>query len=165
MVEGDNRGKDGERTGGNMDPNPGKNTRPNSVLFVCGMNAIRSPMAEHLARRHLGGNTFTQSAGVFAGTIDGFMQQVMDEVGIDMTGHKPITFEELDDGFFDLIVTLSPEAHHRCLDWAVQQAVEVEYWPTMDPSTVAGSRQQVVDAYRATRDSLIQRIQNRFESN
>ena len=102
---------------------------------------------------------------VAAGNTDGFMQQVMGEIGIDMSGHKPIMLEELADDFFDLIITLSPEAHHRCLNWASEQAVEVEYWPTMDPSTIAGSRQQVVDAYRATRDSLDKRIQSRFDNN
>jgi protein-tyrosine-phosphatase len=138
---------------------------PNSVLFVCGMNAIRSPMAEFLTKKHFGQKIFIQSAGVQAGSTDGFMQQVMNEIGVDMSNHNPIALEQLEDDFFDLIVTLSPEAHHRCLDWSSERAVEVEYWPTMDPSTVAGSRQQVVDAYRSARDSLSQRIQKRFESN
>jgi protein-tyrosine-phosphatase len=143
---------------------PDEKIRVNSVLFVCGMNAIRSPMAEALTKKHFGQGIFVQSAGVLAGNMDGFMQQVMNEIGVDIGGHKPITLEQLEDDFFDIIVTLSPEAHHRSLDWASERAVAVEYWPTMDPSTVAGSRQQVVDAYRATRDSLDKRIQNRFES-
>lgn len=138
---------------------------PGSVLFVCGMNAIRSPMAEFLTKSNFGKNVFVHSAGVFAGELDGFVQQVMNEVGIDMGVHKPITLEQLEDDFFDLIITLSPEAHHRSLDWASARPVEVEYWPTMDPSTVAGSRQQVVDAYRQTRDALTRRIHNRFEGN
>lgn len=141
-----------------------ENSCPSSVLFVCGMNAIRSPMAEFLTKKRFGQKIFTQSAGVLAGQSDGFMQQVMDEIGVDMRGHKPITLEELVDDFYDLIITLSPEAHHRSLDWASERALQVEYWPTMDPSTVAGSRQQVVDAYRATRNSLDQRIQKRFEN-
>ncbi len=147
---------------GQLEPDQQFVTSPNSVLFVCGMNAIRSPMAEHLARKQFGKKVYTRSAGVFAGEVDGFVRQVMDEVGIDMSAHKPITFDELEDDFFDLIVTLSPEAHHRSLDWASERAVSVEYWPTMDPSTVAGSRQQVVDAYRQTRDGLMKRIQERL---
>ncbi len=139
--------------------------KPNAVLFVCGMNAIRSPMAEAIAKKHFGQDIFVQSAGVNAGTTDGFMLQVMDEFGIDMRKHKPITLEELEDEFFDVIITLSPEAHHRSLNWASERAIEVEYWPTLDPSTVAGSRQQVVDAYAATRDNLNKRILERFEDN
>ncbi len=143
---------------------PGAKIRPNSVLFVCGMNSIRSPMAEALTKKHFGQDIFVQSAGALAGKLDGFMQQVMDEIGIDMSDHQPIMLEELEDDFFDIIITLSPEAHHRSLDWASERAVEVEYWPTMDPSTVAGSRQQVVDAYRATRDALNKRVQDRFDN-
>jgi len=139
--------------------------RPNSVLFVCGMNAIRSPMAEAITKKHFGHDIFVQSAGVNAGTTDGFMLQVMDEFGIDMRNHKPSTLEELEDEFFDIIITLSPEAHHRSLDWASERAIDVEYWPTLDPSTVAGSRQQVVDAYCTTRDNLNKRILKRFEHN
>jgi len=143
----------------------GDQSRPNSVLYVCGMNAIRSPMAEFLTKKRFGEKIFTQSAGVRAGQADGFMQQVMDEVGVNMSAHTPVMLEEIEDNFFDLIITLSPEAHHRTLQWASAQATEVEYWPTMDPSTVAGSRQQVVDAYRATRDSLEKRIHHRFNDN
>ncbi len=122
-------------------------------------------MAEFLTKKLFGQEIFAQSAGVHAGEADGFMQQVMDEIGVDMSTHTPVMLEDLEDQFFDLIITLSPEAHHRSLDWASDQAVEVEYWPTMDPSTVAGSRQQVVDAYRATRISLENRIHQRFISN
>ncbi len=135
---------------------------PSSVLFVCGMNSIRSPMAEFLTRKYFGQQIFCQSAGVHAGTLDGFMQQVMAERDVDMSNHQPSTLEDLEDNYFDLIITLSPEAHHRSLDWANSQSVDVEYWPTMDPSTVAGSRQQVVDAYRSTRDGIENRIKDRF---
>lgn len=135
---------------------------PGSVLFVCGMNSIRSPMAEFLTKKHFGKQIFVQSAGVHAGEPDGFMQQVMGEVDTDMNNHQPACLDELEDDYFDLIITLSPEAHHRTLDWASSQAVDVEYWPTMDPSTVAGSRQQVVEAYRDTRDNLQKRILSRF---
>ena len=139
--------------------------RASSVLFVCGMNAIRSPMAEALAKMHFGTGIFVQSAGINAGEPDGFMHQVMAELEVDMSSHQPITIDELEDDFFDIIITLSPEAHHRSLEWASIRGIDVEYWPTLDPSTIAGSRQQVVDAYRATRDGLNNRIIKRFEFN
>jgi protein-tyrosine-phosphatase len=89
----------------------------------------------------------------------------MDEIGIDLTKHRPRTFEELEDldGLnFDLIVTLSPEAHHRALELTRTLAVDVEYWPTADPTTVEGSREQRLDSYRALRDQLLARIKRRF---
>ncbi len=137
-------------------------SRPQSVLFVCAMNSIRSPMAENLTRSIFGKQIYARSAGVAAGNADPFMQAVMDERGIPMAAHTPMTLDELGEGYFDLVVTLSPEAHHRVLQLMRSQASEVEYWPTMDPSTVAGKREQVLDAYRQTRDRLEERIKNRF---
>ena len=134
---------------------------PASVLFVCGMNAIRSPMAEHLARALFGRRLYTQSAGVRAGDPDPFMLAVMAERGI-VLDHDPVTLDDLEEDYFDLIVTLSPEAHHRALELTRDRAVEIEYWPTMDPATIAGNRDQVVEAYRQVRDSLEARIRGRF---
>jgi protein-tyrosine-phosphatase len=139
-----------------------ENERPKSVLFVCAMNAIRSPMAENLTRSIYGNAIYARSAGVNAGDPDPFVQSVMAERGIAMQEHHPVTLDDLGDSYFDLVVTLSPEAHHRVLQLLSAHAVEVEYWPTMDPSTVAGKREQVLDAYRQTRDRLEERIRKRF---
>jgi len=76
-----------------------------------------------------------------------------------------MTIEELEDweGLnFDLIVTLSPEAHHRALELTHTMAVDVEYWPTVDPTVVEGTREQRLDAYREIRDQLARRIRERF---
>jgi protein-tyrosine-phosphatase len=89
----------------------------------------------------------------------------MDEIGLDISKHRPMTFEELDDweGLnFDLIITLSPEAHHRALELTRTAAVDVEYWPIPDPTDASGNREQVLDAYRAVRDHLMARIKERF---
>ena len=136
-----------------------------AVLFACGLNAVRSPMAAALLRQMLGGALYVGSAGVRKGELDPFASAVMDEIGIDINSHGPITFEELEDleGLnFDLIVTLSPEAHHRALELTRTLAVEVEYWPTPDPTLVEGSRDQRLAAYRAVRDALVQKIRERF---
>jgi protein-tyrosine-phosphatase len=91
----------------------------------------------------------------------------MDELGLDIAKHKPMTFEELEEweGLnFDMIVTLSPEAHHRALELTRTIAADVEYWPTPDPTAVEGSREQRMDAYRAVRDQLSKRIRERFSA-
>jgi len=139
--------------------------RPQAVLFACGLNAVRSPMAAALLKQMLGGSLYVGSAGVRKGEFDPFAIAVMEEIGIDITNHGPITFEELDDleGLnFDLIVTLSPEAHHKALDLTRTLAAEVEYWPTPDPTATEGNREQRLDAYRAVRDLLIKKIRERF---
>jgi protein-tyrosine-phosphatase len=134
--------------------------RPQSVLFACSMNAVRSPMAEAIARHFFGKDIYFASAGVRQGKLDPFVTVVMDEIGIDLQKHKPHTFEDLEDSTYDLIVSLSPEAHHRALEFTRTDAVDVVYWPTLDPTAVEGSREMKLDAYRGVREGLVRRIRN-----
>ena len=135
---------------------------PGSILFLCGMNAVRSPMAEALARTVLPRSVFRASAGVRDGERDPFVDAVLDEKGLSLGDRRPRRLDELDDAYFDLIVTLAPEAHHAALELTRAQAVEVEYWPTADPTTVTGARDQILAAYRDVRDRLETRIRQRF---
>jgi protein-tyrosine-phosphatase len=139
--------------------------RPQSVLFACGQNSIRSPMAMALLRHLYGKSIYAGSAGVKEGEPDSFAIAAMEEIGLDIGKHKPHTFEQLDewDGLnFDLIITLSPEAHHKALDLTRTLAADVEYWPTPDPSDADGNREQRLEAYRQVRDMLMKRIRERF---
>lgn len=119
-------------------------------------------MAEAAARYFFGKEIFIASAGVKKGQLDPFAVAAMDEIGIDLSKHRPRTFDDLDDDSFDLIVTLSPEAHHAALELTRTSAVDVIYWPTFDPTIVQGSREQVLDAYRDVRDRLIRQIKQRL---
>lgn len=135
---------------------------PGSVLFACTLNAVRSPMAAAILRHLAGRRVYVESAGVRAGEVDPFVVAVMDEIGIDLSAHQPHTLADLHDTTFDLIVTLSPEAHHQALELTRTMAVDVEYWPTLDPSFVMGNREQILGSYRAVRDSLFAKIKARF---
>jgi protein-tyrosine-phosphatase len=138
---------------------------PQSVLFACGFNSVRSPMAESLLQQMFPHALYVKSAGVKNGELDPFAVAVMAELGQDISSHKPITFDELEDweGLnFDLIITLSPEAHHKALELTRTLAAEVEYWPTLDPTRTYGSREQKLAAYREVCDSLLLRIRKRF---
>jgi protein-tyrosine-phosphatase len=135
---------------------------PKAVLFACSMNAVRSPMAEAILKHLAGRHVYVDSAGVRHGKLDPFAVAVMDEIGINLTRHKPKTFADLQDSSFDLVVSLAPEAHHQALEMTRTMAIEAEYWPTIDPTATAGSREQILDAYRAVRDGLFQRIKARF---
>jgi protein-tyrosine-phosphatase len=142
-----------------------RSTKPQAVLFACGLNAVRSPMAAGLFREMIGRGTYVASAGVRRGELDPFAVAALAELGIDIARHRPMTFEELEDweGLnFDLIVTLSPEAHHKALELTRTLAAEVQYWPTVDPTAIEGSREQRLAAYREMRDQLIERIRARF---
>jgi protein-tyrosine-phosphatase len=139
--------------------------KPQAVLFACGHNAVRSPMAAALFRHMFGRSTYVESVGVRKGELDPFAVSALDEIGIDIGRHRPRTFEELEEyeGLnFDLIVSLAPEAHHRALDLTRTLAADVEYWPTPDPTLATGNREQMLDAYREVRDGLMRRIRERF---
>jgi protein-tyrosine-phosphatase len=113
--------------------------------------------------RHLAGNRlYVESAGVRVGETDPFAVAVMEELGIDLSRHKPVSLADLHDTSFDLIVTLAPEAHHQALELIRSQAINVEYWPTLDPTAASGNREQILSAYRAVRDGLFQKIKQRF---
>jgi protein-tyrosine-phosphatase len=139
--------------------------KPQAVLFACGLNSVRSPVAAALFKRLIGQGSYVASAGVRKGELDPFAVTVLEEAGIDISRHRPMTFEELEDweGLnFDLIVTLSPEAHHKALELTRTIAAEVEYWPTPDPTAIEGAREQRLAAYREMRDQLTARIKERF---
>jgi protein-tyrosine-phosphatase len=138
-------------------------TLPSSMLFACSENSVRSPMAEALAKRLYGQASYIDSVGVRASDDgDAFAAAVLDEIGIDLHRHQRKTFEDVDPASFDLIVTLSPEAHHRALEFTRGTAAEVEYWPVPDASAVEGSREVRLDAYRLVRDVILARLKDRF---
>ena len=125
---------------------------PSAVLFCCTMNAIRSPMAEGIMKRLHGKRVYVQSVGVRKGEFDPFALVVMDEIGIDISRHRPQVFEDLADGSFDVVVSLSPEAQHKAVELTRTSACDVEFWNTFDPSLVEGNRDTRLEAYRAVRD-------------
>ena len=133
-----------------------------SVLFACSENALRSPMAEAIAKHHFGSRIYIDSVGVREREIDAFAVEVLAEIGIDASRHVPKRMDDLLDTSFDLIVSLSPEAHHRSIELTRTSAAEVEYWNTLDPSIVEGNRETRLDAYRALRDFLTGRIRGRL---
>jgi len=137
-------------------------SKEGAVLFACTMNAVRSPMAAAMLNHLTRGGLYIESAGVRAGDLDPLAVEVMGEIGLEIAKHKPRRFEDLEDGSFDLVVTLSPEAQHKAVELTRTAATQVEYWPTMDPTAVEGSREQRLTAYRAVRDQLMQRLKQRF---
>lgn len=135
---------------------------PNAVLFACTHNAVRSPMAEGLLKYLLGHRIYIDSAGIRAQEIDGFVVEVMDEIGIEMSRHRAKSFDDLEDSSYDLIISLSPEAQHRAVELTRTMACDVEFWNTFDPALIEGNRETRLEAYRQVRDSLMRRIEKRF---
>ncbi len=140
---------------------------PAAILFACTHNSIRSPMAAELLRLRFGPLIRVDSAGVRpAGAAHPMAALVIDEVGGDLSRLRPKGFSALEEdefGPFDLIVSLSPEAHHHALALIPRLGAAAEYWPTFDPSLAEGSREQVLSEYRLVRDGLERRIAARFQ--
>lgn len=138
---------------------------PGSVLFICNFNAVRSPMAEALTRFYCRHKIFTESIGIRVeeDCANPFAIAIMEELGLDISRHAPRKFEDLMDHSFDLVVTLSPEAQHKAIDMTRTLDCQVEYWPTVDPTVVTGNRENILSAYRQTRDMLTEKIKQRFD--
>lgn len=143
-------------------PQEARSRTPRSILFMCRMNAVRSPMAETLARSLLPG-TYVASAGIRPGERDPFVDAVLSEVGLSLGRHAPHSLDELEDDYFDLIVTLAPEAHHAALELTRSMAVDVMYWPTPDPAVATGTRDQILHSYREVREHLKLLIEERLK--
>ena len=141
---------------------------PQSVLFCCDHNAIRSPMAEGLMKKLYGHACYVQSAGVHNDLeIDGFAVAVCKEIGIELSRHRSRSFEEMqqwgdDLSGFDLVVSLSPASQRQALEFTRFFHLDVEYWPIMDPTGIAEGREAKLNAYRQTRDQIRARMIERF---
>ena len=136
---------------------------PGSVLFACNINSVRSPMAEALMKLLYGREVYVDSCGVQPKPdLDPFAVEVIDESGGDLADHRPKSFADLTDTSFDVVISLTPEAHHHAVELARGRSMEIVYWPTPDPTLVSGNREAILDAYRQTRDHLRRRISERF---
>ncbi len=133
-----------------------------SVLFVCSMNSVRSPIAAALARKMFPGRLIVRSAGVRSGKADGFVEEVMEEIGIDMSVHTPHTMDELVATHFDLVITLSADAPDEVSRRGIE-AGAIEQWPMADPTETEGNREAVLSAYRTLRDTLQKKVRERLE--
>jgi len=141
---------------------------PQSVLFCCDHNSVRSPMAEGIMKKFYGTGTYVQSAGVKTDMeIDGFSISVCQEIGVELSRHRSRSFDEMerwgdDLSSFDLVVALSPASQRRALELTRFFHLEVEYWPIMDPTGLGESRSAKLDSYRQTRDQIIHHLTRRW---
>ena len=125
-----------------------------AILFACNINAVRSAMAEAMVKHAFSGKIFVDSCGVSPGIQDGFATAVMDEIGLDMSAHEPKSFDDLDSGFYDVIISFSPEAHDAALTLTQNIDCETLYWPVDNLANLTGSREEMMRAYRHVRDDI-----------
>ena len=141
---------------------------PQSILFCCDHNAVRSPMAEGLMKKFYGSKTYVQSAGVLADKdIDGFSIAVCAELDIELARHKSRSFDEMQKlgdelSSFDLIVALSPASQSEAAKITRFYALQVDYWPIIDPTGIGEGREENLVSYRKARDQIIKRLITKF---
>ena len=141
---------------------------PQSVLFCCDHNAVRSPMAEGLMKKFYGTGTYVQSVGVKNDMeIDGFSIAVCSELDVELDRHRSRSFDEMEEwgddlGSFDLVIALSPASQRRALELTRFYHLDVEYWPILDPTGLGESREAKLTQFRAARDQIVGRLIDRF---
>lgn len=141
---------------------------PQSILFCCDHNAVRSPMAEGIMKKFYGTGTYVQSVGVKNDLeIDGFCIAVCQEVDVELSRHRSRSFDEMEQwgddlSSFDLVIALSPASQRRALELTRVFHLDVEYWPIMDPTGLGETREAKLDSYRQTRDQIIHQLTNRW---
>ncbi|WP_026198200.1 low molecular weight phosphatase family protein [Wenxinia marina] len=141
---------------------------PQSVLFCCDHNSVRSPMAEGIMKKFYGTEAYIQSAGVKNDLeIDGFSIAVCAEIGVELSRHRTRSFDEMEQwgddlSSFDLVVALSPASQRRALELTRYSALDIEYWPILDPTGIGEGREQRLASYRKTRDMIVDRLTERF---
>ena len=145
-----------------------KDLRPQSVLFCCDHNAVRSPMAEGIMKKFYGTETYVQSVGVKNDLeIDGFSVAVCAEMDVELSRHRSRSFDEMEQwgddlSSFDLVIALSPASKHRALELTRFFHLEVEYWPILDPTGLGEGREAKLVQFRAARDQIVERLLARF---
>ena len=144
------------------------NSLPQSILFCCDHNAVRSPMAEGIMKKLYGTGTYVQSVGVINDLeIDGFSIAVCDEIGVELSRHRSRSFDEMerwgdDLSSFDLIVALSPASQRRALELTRLFHLTVEYWPILDPTGIGETRETKLVSYRQTRDQIVNKLKEKW---
>ena len=144
------------------------NSLPQSILFCCDHNAVRSPMAEGIMKKLYGTGTYVQSVGVINDLeIDGFSIAVCDEIGVELSRHRSRSFDEMerwgdDLSSFDLIVALSPASQRRALELTRLFHLTVEYWPILDPTGIGETREMKLVSYRQTRDQIVNKLKEKW---
>lgn len=106
---------------------------------------------------------YVDSLGVTVGERNEFAVSTMGEIGVNLSRHRPKTFDDIGDGSADLIICLSREAYDRAIEATRHLATEVEFWDIPDPTLVEGNRDARLAAFRAVRDLLRRRIEARFD--
>jgi arsenate reductase len=124
-----------------------------SVLILCTGNSCRSQLAEALLRRAAGDLFDVHSAGSKpAGYVHPKAIQVMDEIGIDISGCQSKHLGDFLAGRIDTVITVCGHADQACPVFPGQ--VNRHHWPFEDPAHAQGNEDEVLSVFRRVRDEI-----------
>lgn len=130
------------------------------VLFFCKHNSCRSQMAEAYLKKLAPGQFEVISAGLYPQMIHPLVYLVMEEDGIDIAGQKAKSIDlYLGKELLDWVIIVCQEGEAECPQ-LMPFALHTQRWPLPDPAKKTGSQEEVLEAFRQTRDAIRQRIQN-----
>lgn len=128
------------------------------VLILCTGNSARSQMAEGLFRAALGERFDVSSAGTNPSSVRPEAIAVMQEIGIDISGHRSKAVDEFLGQEFRYVITVCDNAKENCP--VFPGGVERIHWSFEDPAAVAGTEEQKRAAFRRIRDQIDGRIRS-----
>ena len=132
--------------------------RPRHILFLCVANSSRSPMAEGIARSLAPSGVQVSSAGSSPAAVHPWAIQVLNEIGIDISGHRSRGLDSIDAGSVDAVITLCAE---EVCPAFLGKAHRV-HWGLPDPTAVTGTEETHINAFRSVRDELRRRLKVLF---
>ncbi len=129
------------------------------VIFLCTANSARSQMAEAFLRKHAGEHFEVYSAGFDPKPIHPLTVKVMNEVGIDVSGHNSKDLKQfLGKRHFGIIITVCSKAEEKCPTFpGVSTRL---HWPFDDPAAVLASQDAQLAKFREVRDQIEAKIKS-----
>jgi arsenate reductase len=134
----------------------GKTATLLKVLFVCSGNSARSQMAEGFARHSGGEQIEAHSAGVEPSRLNPVAVAVMQEKGIDISGHRSKAFDWDLARQMDVVVTVCGHANETCP--VLPPEVKRLHWPLEDPAAAKGTDAEIMATFRLVRDQVESRV-------
>jgi arsenate reductase (thioredoxin) len=132
------------------------------VLFLCTHNSARSQMAEGLLR-HLAGDRFeVYSAGTEVTFVRPHAIEVMNEIGIDISGQKSKTLADYLGQPFDYVITVCDSANEACP--VFPGAKRRLHWSFDDPAAAVGREEERLRVFRSVRDNIEEHIESNLLS-
>jgi len=119
-------------------------------------------MAEGLLRKQLGEDVTVQSCGLSPVEPNQFMLTVMNEMGVDMSGHEPLSLEDVREIPYDRIIAFTASVQSAAQAAFEGKDMDIELWAVPDPGEGSLDVRALLNNFRAIRSNIAARIEREF---